>query len=129
GLLDAVPPARDPVPASGIDLALRAIAEQDGPSLSSYVKVSASLEEVLEFVVHRSAYQLKEADPHSWAIPRLSGAPKAAMIEIQSDEYGGGRAEWIHAELFARAMRALGLDSEYGAYLELIPGVTLPRST
>jgi hypothetical protein len=125
GLLDAVPPARESVPAGDIDLALREIAEEDGPSLSSYVKVSASLEEVLEFVVHRSAYQLKEADPHSWAIPRLSGAPKAAMIEIQSDEYGGGRAEWIHAELFARAMRALGLDSEYGAYLELIPGVTL----
>jgi hypothetical protein len=125
GLLDAVPPERDPVPAAGIDLVLREIAEADGPSLSSYVKVSASLEEVLEFVVHRSAYQLKEADPHSWAIPRLSGAPKAAMIEIQSDEYGGGRAEWIHAELFARAMRALGLDSEYGAYLGLIPGVTL----
>jgi hypothetical protein len=125
GLFDAVPPARDPVPASDIDLALRAIAEDDGPSLSSYVKVSASLDEVLEFVVHRSAYQLKEADPHSWAIPRLTGAPKAALIEIQSDEYGGGRAEWIHAELFARAMGALGLDSEYGAYLELIPGVTL----
>jgi hypothetical protein len=124
-LLDAVPRLSDPVPAADIDLALRAIAEEDGPSLSSYIKVSASLEEALEFVVHRSAYQLKEADPHSWAIPRLSGAPKAAMIEIQSDEYGGGRAEWIHAELFARAMRALGLDSEYGAYLELIPGVTL----
>ena len=124
-LIAAVPPATDPVPAADIDLALRAIAEEDGPSLSSYVKVSASLEEALEFVVHRSAYQLKEADPHSWAIPRLSGPPKAAMIEIQSDEYGGGRAEWIHAELFARAMRALGLDSEYGAYLELIPGITL----
>jgi hypothetical protein len=124
-LIAAVPPPSGPVPAADIDLALRAIADEDGPSLSSYVKVSASLEEVLEFVVHRSAYQLKEADPHSWAIPRLSGAPKAAMIEIQSDEYGGGRAEWIHAELFARAMRALDLDSEYGEYLELIPGVTL----
>jgi hypothetical protein len=124
-LLDAVPPPRGAVPAAGIDLALRAIADEDGPSLSSYVKVSASLEEVLEFLVHRSAYQLKEADPHSWAIPRLSGPPKAALIEIQSDEYGGGRVEWIHAELFARAMRALGLDSNYGAYLERIPAVTL----
>jgi len=121
----AVPPADDPARAAGIDLALRAIAEQDGPSLSSYIKVSASLEEVREFVVHRSAYQLKEADPHSWAIPRLSGAPKAALIEVQSDEYGGGRAEWMHAELFARAMRALGLDSEYGAFLDVIPGITL----
>ena len=49
-------------------------------------------EQFLEFVVHRSAYQLKEADPHSWAIPRLSGPPKAALVEIQADEYGGGRA-------------------------------------
>jgi len=124
-LFDAVPRVRDAVAAGEIDLALREIAEEDGPSLSSYVKVSAGLEEIREFVVHRSAYQLKEADPHSWAIPRLWGAPKAAMIEIQADEYGGGRVEWIHAELFARAMRALGLDSEYGAYLDIIPGVTL----
>jgi hypothetical protein len=124
-LRDAVPRDSEPVAAADIDLALRAIAEEDGPSLSSYVKVSASLDDVREFVVHRSAYQLKEADPHSWAIPRLSGSPKAALIEIQTDEYGGGRAEWIHAELFARAMGALGLDPEYGAYLEIIPGVTL----
>jgi Iron-containing redox enzyme len=124
-LLEAVPRVEDHVPADEIDLALRAVAEEDGPSLSSYVKVNASLDEVREFVVHRSAYQLKEADPHSWAIPRLSGAPKAALIEIQNDEYGSGRAEWIHAELFARAMRALDLDPEYGAYLEVIPGVTL----
>lgn len=124
-LLDAVPAPGERVPAADIDTTLRAISEEEGPSLSAYVKVSASLDEVREFVVHRSAYQLKEADPHSWAIPRLSGGPKAALIEIQTDEYGGGRAEWIHAELFARAMRALGLDSEYGAYVELIPGVTL----
>jgi hypothetical protein len=75
--------------------------------------------------VHRSAYQLKEADPHSWAIPRLFGAPKAALIEVQSDEYGGGRPDWMHAELFAKAMRAVGLDDRYGAYIEVIPGLTL----
>lgn len=126
-LLEAVPlpGGGGPVPAADIDVALRAISEEDGPSLSTYVKVSANLDEVREFLAHRSAYQLKEADPHSWAIPRLSGPPKAALIEIQADEYGGGRPEWIHAELFARAMRALGLDSDYGAYLELIPAVTL----
>jgi hypothetical protein len=93
--------------------------------LSSYVERQATIDQVLEFLVHRSAYQLKEADPHSWALPRLSGPPKAAMVEIQADEYGGGRAERIHAHLFAEAMRALGLDSRYGAYLDRIPGVTL----
>jgi hypothetical protein len=124
-LLDAVPFTGHSVPADQVDLVLRALAEKDGPPLSAYVRSKASIEQVREFLVHRSAYQLKEADPHSWAIPRLWGAPKAALIEIQADEYGGGRSEWIHAELFARAMRALGLDRTYGAYLDLIPGVTL----
>lgn len=126
GLLGAVPLSHASVPACDIDLALRAIAEQDhGPSLSSYIRLEATIDQVKEFLVHRSAYQLKEADPHSWAIPRLTGRPKAALIEIQADEYGGGRAEWIHADLFARAMRAVGLDASYGGYLELIPAVTL----
>jgi hypothetical protein len=109
-----------------IDLALRAIADADeGPSLSRHLERRGTVEQYHEFVVHRSAYQLKEADPHSWALPRLSGAPKAAMVEIQADEYGGGRAERIHAQLFARAMDALGLDSRYGAYIHRIPAVTL----
>jgi hypothetical protein len=124
-LRQAVPYSGETVPSTELDLALRAIAEEEGPSLSSYIRAQASLEQVHEFMIHRSAYQLKEADPHSWAIPRLSGAPKAALIEIQLDEYGRGRLDWMHAELFARAMRALGLDSTYGAYLDQIPAITL----
>jgi hypothetical protein len=83
------------------------------------------MDQVLEFMVHRSAYQLKEADPHSWALPRLDGGPKAAMVEVQADEYGGGKADRIHAQLFADSMEAVGLDPTYGAYLDHIPGVTL----
>jgi hypothetical protein len=124
-LTEAVPLTAEAVPADQIDVALREIAAQEGASLSSYVRGRATLEQVREFLVHRSAYQLKEADPHCWAIPRLHGAPKAALVEVEADEYGGGRPDWIHAELFARAMGALGLDSSYGAYLDLIPAVTL----
>ena len=47
------------------------------------------------------------------------------MVEIQADEYGGGRADRIHAHLFAKAMTGLGLDATYGAYLDHIPGFTL----
>jgi hypothetical protein len=102
------------------------VADADGaPSLSRHLEREGTLEQLLEFLVHRSAYQLKEADPHSWAIPRLSGPPKAALVEIQADEYGGGRPERVHAKLFADAMGAVGLDARYGAYLELIPGVAL----
>ncbi len=109
-----------------MDLALRAIAEaDDAPSLSRHLQRDGTLEQLREFLVHRSAYQLKEADPHSWALPRLSGGPKAALVEIQADEYGGGRPERIHARLFGDAMDAFGLDSRYGAYVERLPAITL----
>jgi len=125
-LLAAVPRQREDVAPEEMDLALRAIDEADeGPSLSRHLERDGTLDQFREFLAHRSAYQLKEADPHSWALPRLSGAPKAAMVEIQVDEYGGGRADRIHAELFARAMVALGLDRRYGAYLDLLPAATL----
>jgi hypothetical protein len=123
-LRDAVPvPAA--VDADEIDVALRAISELDGPSLSTYIRTRATVAQMREFMIHRSAYQLKEADPHSWAIPRLHGVAKAALIEVQADEYGGGRADWMHSALFARSMRAQGLDDGYGAYLPAIPGLTL----
>jgi Iron-containing redox enzyme len=124
-LLRAVPLVEAPPDAEPIDLALRGVAAREGPPLAAYIRGNATLDQAREFIVHRSAYQLKEAHPHSWAIPRLWGAPLAALVEVQADEYGGGRPEWIHAELFARAMRAVGLDPGYGAYLDLIPGVTL----
>jgi hypothetical protein len=126
GLVAAIGPPGLTVPADDMDVALRAIeAADEAPSLSQHLEREGTLQQVLEFLVHRSAYQLKEADPHSWALPRLSGPPKAAMVEIQADEYGGGRAERIHAQLFAKAMAALGLDARYGAYLDRIPGFTL----
>jgi len=117
----------EPPPAPGeMDRALRAVEDaDDAPSLSRHVERDATVDQVLEFMVHRSAYQLKEADPHSWAIPRLSGPPKAALVEIQADEYGGGRPERVHAQLFADAMDAAGLDSRYGAYLDRLPAATL----
>jgi pyrroloquinoline quinone (PQQ) biosynthesis protein C len=99
--------------------------EADGPSLSRFLEARATEEQFREFLAHRSAYQLKEADPHSWAIPRLDGRAKVALVEVQSDEYGGGRPERQHARLFASAMEALGLDRRYGAYLDMIPGTTL----
>jgi hypothetical protein len=97
----------------------------DGPQLSVYMERSADLDQFREFMIHRSAYQLKEADPHSWAIPRLDGPAKAALVEVQADEYGGGRPERVHSTLFAKAMRALDLDPTYGAYVDRIPAVTL----
>jgi Iron-containing redox enzyme len=121
-LRDAIPPQSP----GDIPDQLQAILDEPGaPSLSRYLEARATVEQFREFAVHRSAYQLKEADPHSWAIPRLAGRSKVALVEVQFDEYGGGRPDRQHARLFAGVMDALGLDSAYGAYLDLIPSTTL----
>ena len=110
-----------------MDVALRAVgAADDGPSLSLFLSREGTLEQVRELVVHRSAYQLKEADPHTFALPRMpDGRAKAAMVEIQADEYGGGRPERMHSRLYAETMEAAGLDRTYGAYLDQLPASTL----
>jgi hypothetical protein len=105
---------------------LTAIAAEDAePSLSRMLMRDAEAGQFQEFLVHRSLYHLKEADGHSWAIPRLSGPVKAALVTIQADEYGAGRAAAMHAQLFRRLMDSWDLCSEYGHYLDRVPAVTL----
>jgi hypothetical protein len=99
------------------------IAADDGPSLSSFMAKNGTLEQWREYLTLRSVYHLKEADPHTFAVPRLSGRAKAAMVEIQADEYGGGTPERMHSELFAGLMRDLGLDPAYGALWDDAPAV------
>nr|BFE59043.1 iron-containing redox enzyme family protein [Dactylosporangium thailandense] len=119
-------PMPDPVPPAEVPRALAAVMEaDDGPPLSKYLTGRATLEQFREFVMHRSIYHQREADPHTWAIPRLGGRAKAALVEVQADEYGGGRVERMHAELFRGTMRELGLDDTYGAYLDAAPAATL----
>lgn len=126
-LRDAVPiPALPDPTVDAVARALFDLVQADtGPSLSRYVAKKATEPQMREFLMQRSIYTLREADPHSWAIPRLSGVPKAAIVEIQSDEYGGGRPDRVHAEIFAKAVRGAGLDDRYGAYLDDVPAVTL----
>jgi hypothetical protein len=97
----------------------------DSPSVSRYIERSATVEQLREFVIQRSLYQLKEADPHTWAIPRLTGRAKAALVEIQLDEYGGGRLSRMHSELYRTLMRGLELNDEYGAYINSASAVAL----
>ena len=109
-----------------VDVQLRDLIDADTtPSVSSFLAREGTASMYREFLMHRSAYHLKEADPHTFAIPRLRGRAKAAMVEIQADEYGGGDAAWMHSALFARTMRAFGLDTSEGSYVDRLPGVTL----
>ncbi|GAB3520396.1 iron-containing redox enzyme family protein [Arthrobacter monumenti] len=100
-------------------------APDGGGGMPRFAAKQASAGQLQEFLTHKSIYQLREADPHTWAIPRLRGRAKAALVEIQADEYGGGRPDRVHAELFAQAMRGAGLNPEFGGYVDDVPAITL----
>lgn len=98
----------------------------DGIALSSWMEQRGTLAHMREFVIHRAPYQLKEADPHSFAIPRLAaGRAKSALLKIQLDEYGNGEPGESHQELFAETMDALGVTLD----IDDIPAVTLRTNT
>ncbi|MGW7587591.1 iron-containing redox enzyme family protein [Streptomyces rubiginosohelvolus] len=100
-------------------------ATDDGTSVSHYLQKEGELWHLREYAALRSLYHLKEADPHAWVIPRLHGRAKAAMVAVEYDEFGAGRAEDVHARLFANLMDDLALDHTYGRYLEAAPAQVL----
>jgi hypothetical protein len=104
---------------------LRDLLTSPGPSLSTFVAVDGTPQHVRELSIHRSPYQGKDADPHTWAIPRLKGRSKAALVLIQFGEYGDGRTSKMHSELFSDVLEAMGLERRYGALLNAVPGASL----
>lgn len=109
----------------GLVAQLERIVAEPGPSVATYLHREATREQYLDFLAERSLYHLKEADPQSWVLPRLTGAPKAALTEIQYDEYGAGDPNRIHQQLWSDALESVGLDSTYGAYVDSVPAHTL----
>jgi hypothetical protein len=107
------------------DQVLELVRADDGPHLSAYLRRDATADEMRAFLRERSVQQLKESDPQSFLLPRLEGAAKAALAEIQYDEYGAGRAENLHQTLYSRALEAVGLDPTYGAYVGEVSAATL----
>ncbi|MFZ2526046.1 MAG: iron-containing redox enzyme family protein [Rhodococcus sp. (in: high G+C Gram-positive bacteria)] len=116
------------VPAgTDVDATFDAICREprDAWSVSHHLAESGTWAQAQEYFAHRSIYQLKEADPQAWAIPRLTGRAKATMVAVEFDEYGGGRPDRLHAQLFADLMVAAGLDETYLGYLDRVPALTL----
>ncbi len=97
----------------------------DGRGPSWHLRREGTLAQLREYVVHRSLYHLKEADPQAWVIARLDGPAKAALVSVEHDEYGAGDPDRMHARLFADMMSALGLHRAYGHYLDAAPAATL----
>ncbi|SDG72058.1 iron-containing redox enzyme family protein [Pseudonocardia oroxyli] len=119
----------DVPPGADVDAEVEALlVEPVGPhvrGVSHHLHRAGTVEQLREYVVHRSIYHLKEADPQAWAIPRLTGAAKAGLVTVEHDEYGSGRPERMHSRLFAEMMTELGLSDRYGAHTDRVSGATL----
>lgn len=97
----------------------------DGGGVTHFLRDDGEWWQLKEYFAHRSIYHLKEADPHAWVIPRLRGKAKAALVAVEFDEFGGGRADRAHSRLFADLLTAAGLSPGYLAYLDHVPGCAL----
>ncbi|WP_225825807.1 iron-containing redox enzyme family protein [Streptomyces naphthomycinicus] len=106
-------------------LAALLVEPAEGTGISHFLCARGELWQLREYAAVRSLYHLKEADPHAWVLPRLWGRAKAAMAAVEYDEFGGGRAERVHARLFADLMADLGLDTAYGRHLDAAPAEML----
>lgn len=104
------------------------VSAHDGRSVATFVQREATTEQVLDLLRMRTIYHLKEQDPAAWLIPRLDVRTKAALTELQYDEYGAGNPERLHAHIFARGIEACGLSSEPGAYIDDVPVEVLEQN-
>lgn len=125
---DHAPPALEPDsdPAPQVVKALVQMTIGDGVSpVATFLRRRATREEFRDYLAERAVYHLRESDPQSFVLPRLAGAAKAALAELQYDEYGGGRPDRLHATLFARALESLDMSTDVASYLPDVSGETL----
>ena len=113
-----------PEPARIVEQIQDLIAADPESGLVPFIQRRADLDQFTEFMKLRSIYHLKESDPQSFVLPRLDGPAKVALAELQYDEYGAGRPEMLHQDLFRSALRGCGLSDAYGAYADEVDAST-----
>ncbi|MEU5763094.1 iron-containing redox enzyme family protein [Nocardia sp. NPDC047648] len=119
---------REDVPGGGdldaeLDQLLVTPADPDG--VSRFLRDEGEWWQMREYFVHRSIYHHKEADPYAWVIPRLRGQAKASLVAVEFDEFGAGRGERVHAQLYADLLAGAGLNPDYLHYLDVVPAPML----
>lgn len=113
-------------PAERVTTALTRMTIAEGPSdLARFLERRATREEFVGYLRTRAVHHLRESDPHSFLLPRLDGAAKVGLAELQYDEYGSGRPDRLHQEMFAAGLRALDLSTDLSSYAEEADAATL----
>lgn len=124
GLADAGRP--DDGAAERVVATLMRMSVSEGPSdVAGFLHRRATREQFRDYLGERAVYHLRESDPQSFVLPRIGGAAKVALAELQYDEYGAGRPDRLHQELFARALRSLDMSTDLAPYVTRAAGTTL----
>ncbi|WP_418062147.1 iron-containing redox enzyme family protein [Pimelobacter simplex] len=114
------------VPDGDITRALVKLTTASGPSeVARFLHRRATRAEFCSYLRERAVYHLRESDPQSFVLPRISGAAKTALAELQNDEYGAGEPARQHQLLFAQALTSLGMTTDLTSYVEEAEGATL----
>ena len=114
------------VPDGDIVRALTKATMSGGTSeLAQYLHRRATREEMQSYLAERAVYHLRESDPQSFVLPRIGGAAKTALAELQYDEYGSGLPDRLHQRLYARALESLGMTTDLATYVAEADGATL----
>ncbi|APE35175.1 hypothetical protein BOX37_15840 [Nocardia mangyaensis] len=98
---------------------------RDTDGIAGFLADQGTPDHLREYFVHRSIYHHIEADPNAWVIPRLRGLAKAALVAVEFDEFGGGRGDRVHAQLFADLLAGAELEPGYLHYLDVVPAPML----
>ncbi|WP_198020273.1 iron-containing redox enzyme family protein [Nocardioides sp. J54] len=113
-------------PAEQVTRELTRLTVSEGPSdTTAFLEQEATRDEFVAYLRRRAVHHLRESDPHSFLLPRLDGAAKVGLAELQYDEYGSGRPDRLHQELFAAGLRSLDLPTDVSVYAEEADAATL----
>lgn len=113
-------------PPDEVTTALTRMTIAAGPSeVARFLQRRATREEFCSYLAERAVYHLRESDPQSFVLPRIGGAAKVALAELQYDEYGGGRPERLHQAMFAQALASLDMPTDLTSYVAEADGATL----
>lgn len=105
-------------PSVAVTDALRAMtASADPGRLARHLAREATRDEYVDYLAQRAVYHLRESDPQSFLLPRVGGAAKTALAELQYDEYGAGRPERLHSRIYAQGLDDLQLPTDVLAYV------------
>ncbi|GAA3660791.1 iron-containing redox enzyme family protein [Nocardioides ginsengisoli] len=97
----------------------------DGSELATFLQRRATRDELRSYLAERAVYHLRESDPQSFVLPRIGGAAKTALAELQYDEYGSGAPDRLHQRLYADALASLGMPIDLSTYVAEAEGATL----